>query len=158
MYYISIQVSIFTFFSTIPERKVNSACILMKTDKTEKVLIQKALDTLKHSHSPHSKFKVGAAILGQSGKVYAGTNIEFDAFTLTVCAERSALFAAISNGEKKFSKIAIATSSGKFIYPCGLCRQALVEFNPDMEVILITNQMKAKRLILKDIIPNYFKL
>jgi cytidine deaminase len=130
----------------------------MRTDKTEKKLVEKALKTLKHSHSPHSKFKVGAALLGQSGKMYAGTNIEFDAFTLTVCAERSALFTAISTGEKKFSKIAIATSSGDFIYPCGLCRQALVEFNPELEVILITKQKKVKRFILKEVIPNYFKL
>ena len=113
---------------------------------------------MKNSHSPHSGFKVGSALLSKNGKIFAGTNVEFDAFSLTVCAERAALFNGISGGEKKFSAIAIATSSDKFIYPCGLCRQALVEFNPDMEVILITEGKKVKSFILKDIIPNFFKL
>jgi cytidine deaminase len=90
--------------------------------------------------------------------MYQGTNIEFDAFSLTVCAERSALFCGISSGEKVFTAIAIATSSNDFKFPCGLCRQALVEFNPDLKVILITKNKKIKRFILKDIIPNYFKL
>lgn len=121
-------------------------------------LINAALKVLKNSHSPHSSFKVGSALLSNTGKIYSGTNVEFDAFTLTVCAERSALFGAISGGEKKFSAIAVATSSKEFIYPCGLCRQALVEFNPNLEVILITKDKKTKSFILKDIIPNYFKL
>lgn len=124
----------------------------------DKLLISKALEALKNSRSHHSKFKVGAALLSSKGKVFLGTNIEFDAFTLTVCAERSALFNAISNGAKKFTKIAIATSSVKFVFPCGLCRQALVEFNPDMEIILINNKKKIKKVILKTLIPNYFKL
>jgi cytidine deaminase len=143
MYFISIQQTIFTF---------------MKKNPSTKQLINAALNALKNSHSPHSKFKVGAAILGKSGKIYAGTNVEFDAYTLTVCAERSALFNAISNGEKAFTRIAIATSSNQFKFPCGLCRQAMVEFNPDLEVILITKVKKTKTFILKEIIPNYFKL
>lgn len=143
MYFISIQQTIFTF---------------MKKNPSTKQLINASLKALKNSHSPHSKFKVGAAILGKSGKIYAGTNVEFDAYTLTVCAERSALFNAISNGEKAFTRIAIATSSNQFKFPCGLCRQAMVEFNPDLEVILITKDKKTKTFILKEIIPNYFKL
>ena len=77
----------------------------------DKILIEHAFKAMKNSHSPHSKFKVGAALLSSSGKIYQGTNIEFDAFSLTVCAERAALFNAISNGDKKFSKIAIAVNS-----------------------------------------------
>jgi cytidine deaminase len=130
----------------------------MKSKAAEKTLINAALKVLKNSHSPHSGFKVGSALLCTSGKVYSGTNVEFDALTLTVCAERAALFSAISGGDKKFTAIAIATSSNEFVYPCGLCRQALVEFNPDLEVILITKSKKIKSFILKDIIPNYFKL
>lgn len=124
----------------------------------QRKLINSALKVLKNSHCPHSGFKVGSALLGRNGKIFAGTNVEFDAFSLTVCAERSALFNGISGGEKKFTAIAVATSSDKFIYPCGLCRQALVEFNPDLEVILITKKKRVKSFILKDIIPNYFKL
>jgi cytidine deaminase len=130
----------------------------MKTDKTRKRLMKSALAVLKNSHSPHSGFKVGAALLDTTGKIHTGTNVEFDALTLTVCAERSALFAAISSGQKKFTRMAIAASSNEFVYPCGLCRQALVEFNPEMEIILITKNKAIKSFILKDIIPNYFKL
>jgi len=121
-------------------------------------LVNAALKAMMNSHSPHSKFKVGAALEGKSGAIYQGTNIEFDAYTLTVCAERSALFNAVSNGEKGFKALAIATSSDDFKYPCGLCRQALVEFNPKLKIILITKQGKAKHIILKDILPKYFKL
>lgn len=121
-------------------------------------LVKKALGVLKNSFSPHSGFKVGAALLGKNGKVYAGTNVEFDAFSLTICAERAAIFNGISGGEKRFSAIAVATSSKKFINPCGLCRQALIEFNPEMEVILVTKERKMKTIILKDIMPDYFKL
>lgn len=121
-------------------------------------LVKAAVKVLKNSYSPHSGFKVGSALLGNNGRIFAGTNVEFDAFSLTVCAERAALFNGISGGVKRFTAIAIATSSDKFIYPCGLCRQALVEFNPDMEVVLVTKNKKVKSFILKDIIPNYFKL
>ena len=124
----------------------------------EKELTEAAFKVLKNSYSPHSGFKVGAALLGKDGKIYCGTNVEFDAFSLTVCAERAAIFNAVSNGEKNFTHIAIATSSEKFKFPCGLCRQAMVEFNPELKVILITKDKKIKRFILKDIIPNYFKL
>jgi cytidine deaminase len=128
------------------------------TKSTETRLINAALKALKNSFSPHSGFKVGSALLSKAGKIYPGTNVEFDAFSLTVCAERSSLFGAISHGARKFPAIAIATSSEEFIYPCGLCRQALVEFNPDMKIILVNNRNKVKKIILKDIIPNYFKL
>ncbi len=124
----------------------------------ENQLIDAAFTAMGHSHSPHSKFKVGAALLTKSGKIYPGTNVEFDAYTLTVCAERAALFNGISNGDKNFISIAISTSSDKFKFPCGLCRQALVEFNPNMEIILLNRNRKLKRYILKDLIPNYFKL
>ena len=125
---------------------------------SEKLLIESAFWALKNSHSPHSKFKVGAALLGKNGNIYPGTNIEFDAYTLTVCAERSALFNAVSNGEKEFTTLAIATSSKDFKFPCGLCRQALVEFNPNLKILLITKDKKIKRFVLKDTIPNHFKL
>lgn len=127
--------------------------------KNEKTAIYKmAVEAMKNSHSPHSKFRVGAALEGESGTIYPGTNIEFDAFSLTVCAERAALFGAVSNGEKSFKSLAIATSSEEFKYPCGLCRQALIEFNPNLKVLLITKDGRTKSFILKDILPKYFKL
>jgi cytidine deaminase len=130
--------------------------MVQKNGKT--TLSEMAIKAMKNSHSPHSKFRVGAALEGVSGQIFLGTNIEFDAFSLTVCAERAALFSAISNGEKSFTSLAIATSSNDFKYPCGLCRQALIEFNPNLKVILITKDGRTKRFILKDILPKYFKL
>ena len=129
------------------------------TKKNQKSTISKmAIKAMKYSHCPHSKFRVGAALECSSGQIYLGTNIEFDAFSLTVCAERAALFNAISNGEKEFISLAIATSSGDFKYPCGLCRQALIEFNPNLIILLITKTGRTKRFVLKDILPKHFKL
>lgn len=129
-----------------------------KNSKEENLLINSAFKVLKNSHSPHSKFKVGAAILSSNNKIFTGTNIEFDAYSLTVCAERTALFNAISSGEKKITKIAIATSSHYFKFPCGLCRQALAEFNPELEIILLNKNKKFRKIILKKLLPEYFKL
>ncbi len=131
---------------------------MQKKSNSNDLLIESAFGALKNSRSPHSKFKVGAALLSSSGKIYIGTNIEFDAFTLTVCAERSALFNAISHGERNFTQIAIATNSEKFKFPCGLCRQALIEFNPELEIILLNKNKKLKKIILKELLPNFFKL
>jgi cytidine deaminase len=131
---------------------------MSKISNEDNLLILEAFRVLKNSHSPHSKFKVGAALLSSKGKIYSGTNVEFDAYSLTVCAERSALFHAVSSGEKKFTKIAIATNSVEYKFPCGLCRQALIEFNPDLEIILLNKNKKSKRIILKELLPEYFKL
>ncbi len=131
---------------------------MRKLSPDDKLLIKNAVSALRNSHSPHSKFKVGAALQSSKGKIYNGTNIEFDAYTLTVCAERSALFNAVSNGEKNFTKLAIATNSVKFKFPCGLCRQALVEFNPELEIILLNKNKKTRKIILKELLPKYFKL
>jgi cytidine deaminase len=113
---------------------------------------------MKNSHSPHSGFKVGAALLSSAGKIYTGTNVEFDSYSLTVCAERSALFNAVSSGEKNFTKIAIATNSKNFKFPCGLCRQALMEFSPDLEIILLNRNKKTTKIILKELLPKTFRL
>src|SRR5690349_9579641 len=121
----------------------------MLKKEIENELIKKAQNVLKNSHSPNSKFKVGAAILTEKGNIYSGTNVEFDAYTLTVCAERSALFNAVACGDKKLVSIAIATKTADFKFPCGLCRQALVEFNPELEIILVNKSNKTKRIILK---------
>ena len=124
----------------------------------EKRLLKTAFSTIKNSFSPHSGFQVGAAILTDSGKIYPGTNIEFDAFSLTVCAERSALFNAISNGDKAIAKLAIATNTTELKFPCGLCRQALIEFNPDIEILILNKNRVLKRVVLRDLLPYHFEL
>lgn len=121
-------------------------------------LSKSAFRVMKNSYSPHSKFKVGAALLSSKGNIYLGTNVEFDAFSLTVCAERSALFSAVSNGERSFTKLIIATNSEKFKFPCGLCRQALIEFSPELEITLLNNNKKSRKIILKELLPRYFRL
>lgn len=131
---------------------------MKKLTEEDQLLLHRASQAMKNSHSPHSKFKVGAALLSAKGSIYQGTNIEFDAYTLTVCAERSALFNAVSNGEKNFKKIAIVTNTAGFKFPCGLCRQALVEFNPDLEIFLLNKNKKLRKIILKELLPEYFKL
>jgi cytidine deaminase len=124
----------------------------------EQRLIDAAKSAVKFSHSPHSKFKVGAAVLTGSNRIFGGTNVEFDAYTLTVCAERAALFNAVSAGERKINTVAIVTSRTDFKFPCGLCRQALAEFNPKMKIILVNKNRGIKRITLSKLIPKFFKL
>ena len=105
-----------------------------------KELICKALEAMKSSYSPYSGFAVGAALLAKSGKVYTGCNIENAAFGPTVCAERTAFFKAVSEGEREFEKIAVAGGkNGKvtdYAFPCGVCRQVMAEFcKKDFEII-----------------------
>jgi cytidine deaminase len=131
---------------------------MKRKSNVKNILVESAIRVMKNSHSPNSKFKVGAALLSSTGKIYTGTNVEFDSYSLTVCAERSALFNAVSSGEKKFIKIAIATNSREFKFPCGLCRQALIEFSPDLEIILLNSNKKTKKIILKELLPKTFRL
>lgn len=98
-------------------------------------LIEAARKVRLHSHSPYSQFKVGAALLGKSGKVYLGTNVENASFGLSNCAERTAIFRAVTDGEKEFEAIAIVADGNRPTPPCGACRQVLMEFGPDMIVI-----------------------
>jgi cytidine deaminase len=123
----------------------------------DKKLIQRAKKARENSYSPYSNFKVGAALLGRSGNIYTGTNVENSSFGLGVCAERLALLKAVSSGEKDFSKIAIIAAGEKPITPCGLCRQALFEFSPDMKVICSNLRGKVKRLTLKQLLPYPFQ-
>ena len=104
-------------------------------------LMALAAEARKASYSPYSGFKVGAALLGKSGKVYTGCNIENAAYTPTNCAERTALFKAVSEGEREFTAIAIVGGKGEdaaeFCAPCGVCRQVLAEFcDGDFTVVL----------------------
>lgn len=127
-----------------------------------KVLIQKALEARKMSYSPYSNFKVGAALLTKSGKIYTGCNIENAAYTPTNCAERTAFFKAISEGEKEFKSIAIVGGADEnpteYVYPCGVCRQVMMEFcNPkEFRVIAAITENDYKECIFEDLFPNGF--
>src|SRR5258708_33110759 len=97
---------------------------------TDSELIRKAVTAREKSYSPYSGFAVGAALLTRSGRVFMGCNIENVSLRLTMCAEQGAVAAAIAEGERDFSSIAVVAESKKPIVPCGACRQLLAEFNP----------------------------
>lgn len=134
---------------------------------TNEMLLDKAKEALKFAYTPYSQFNVGAALLTESGKVYTGCNIENASYGATNCAERTAIFKAISEGERKFLKIAIVSESksekfkdvaGDYTYPCGICRQVISEFMPDGEIILNNKNNEIKVLEVSDLLPNAFNV
>jgi cytidine deaminase len=110
--------------------------------KDYKRLSKAALEARKMAYAPYSKFRVGAALLGKSGKIYTACNIENSSFNLTICAERAALFKAISEGEKDFTAIAIASDSDHYTSPCGACRQVINELAGNIPCIMVDRQGK----------------
>ncbi len=120
----------------------------------EKNLINSAKRAMENAYAPYSKFRVGAAILTTAGKIYTGCNIENASYGLTLCAERVALFKAISEGERHFKSIAIFASKNP-AYPCGACRQALFEFAPKIKIIVIENKNYSVYSI-KELLPKEF--
>lgn len=124
-------------------------------------LISAALDVSNFSYSPYSKFKVGAAVSIQD-RIYKGCNVENASYGLTICAERSAIFNALANGETHIEEIAIYCSTHAkdihFIMPCGACRQVISEFSGPEAWIYINDATTGYDFQLKDILPNPFKL
>ncbi len=127
----------------------------------EKELCKEAIDAMKNAYAPYSGYKVGAALLTEKGKLFAGCNIENAAYTPTVCAERVALFNAISSGERNFTAIAVAGGkdgviSGAFP-PCGVCRQVMAEFcAPNFTVLVVTGEDSYKKYTLNELFPQAF--
>jgi cytidine deaminase len=115
-----------------------------------------ALAAREHAHAPFSKFKVGAALEDESGRFYTGCNVENATYGLTICAERVAVFKAISEGARKFKRIAVAADTDLLTPPCGACRQILWEFCGDAELILVNLQGKSEALRMKDLFPRPF--
>lgn len=121
-----------------------------------KELIKNAMEAREKSYSPYSKFKVGAAILTKSGKVFTGCNIESASYTPTICAERTALSKCISEGHKDIEKIAVVGSLEKISYPCGVCRQFLREFGENILIISATSEDNYTEHKLSELLPNSF--
>lgn len=92
---------------------------------------------LRHAHSPYSGVRVGAALLAADGRVFTGCNVENASYGLTICAERTAVARAVSEGARRFAAIAIASSTKEPLMPCGACRQTLQEFAPDLRVLVV---------------------
>ena len=119
-------------------------------------LLSAAIQATKRSYAPYSKFQVGAALLGKNDVIYRGVNVENASYGLTICAERSAIFGAISDGQRQFELIAIASPGG--VAPCGACRQVLHEFAPDIKILLVdtSGEKQVAELSLDMLLPNAF--
>ena len=103
-------------------------------------LLETAIEAQQFAYAPYSNFRVGAALLTKGGKVYTGCNVENQSFGATVCAERIAIFKAVSEGERDFTAMAVTGSTGKYTPPCGICRQVISEFAPDISLVLHDQQ------------------
>ena len=115
-------------------------------------LIQAAIIASQNAYIPYSDYAVGAALLGVDGAVYSGCNVENAGYTPTICAERTALVKAISEGQRDFAAIAVVTRDGGS--PCGVCRQALFEFSPGMTVLMADLKGRLhQRVTLRDLLP-----
>lgn len=119
-------------------------------------LIRLAKKAMENAYVPYSHFRVGAALLTDKGEVYTGCNVENASFGGTNCAERTALFKAISEGQRKFKAVAVISDSNDFTYPCGICRQVLSEFGLDLEIIVARNNEEYRVHKLREILPFAF--
>lgn len=123
-----------------------------------KNLVKTALDYRERAYAHYSNFKVGAAVLFESGNVYGGCNIENASFGATNCAERTAIFTGVASGETKIKVIAIAGSTEEYTYPCGICRQVLCEFaDGDAAVILVKNEDDYIVKTMEEVMPGAFR-
>ncbi len=121
-------------------------------------LSAKAEEVRENAYAPYSNFRVGAALLGKSGRIYVGCNVENGSYGATICAERGAIMAAVASGEREFEAIAITTTANKPCPPCGICRQVLSEFAPDMDVLLVVAEtQEVTCLTLGELLPLRFR-
>ena len=123
---------------------------------TKEELCKRAQEMTKMAYAPYSNFRVGAALECKDGTVFTGCNIENAAYSPTNCAERTAVFKAVSEGYRSFVRIAIAGETEQFCAPCGVCRQVLQEFAPDIEVILVNKNGETVELTLPQLFPYSF--
>ena len=132
----------------------------MLNDNKIRELIENAEKARLRSYSPYSNFKVGAALLAGNGEIFIGCNIENAAFSPTNCAERTAFFKAVSEGIREFTAIAIVGGKDgevrEFCSPCGVCRQVMMEFAPELEVICLNGKGEARHYTLRQLLPESF--
>jgi cytidine deaminase len=113
------------------------------TEEAKKTLIQEALEVRENAYAPYSTYQVGAALRTKKGNVYTGANVENAAYSVTMCAERAAVFSAIAAGEREFDALVVATRNGGT--PCGSCRQVLSEYGLDIQVLMVDEAGEIKR-------------
>ena len=128
----------------------------MDMDDADTQLVAAARAILSQAYAPYSGYRVGAAVCGESGTIYAGCNVENASFSLTCCAERVAVFKAISAGERSLVSAAVVVEAGDLVAPCGPCRQVLNEFGEDMTVLLAGSSGTVQRIALSTLLPGSF--
>ena len=125
---------------------------------TPEKLCELAREAMTHAYVPYSGYQVGAALLCKDGTVYQGCNIENATYGATNCAERTAVFKAVSEGKRDFTAIAITSSGKDLTFPCGICRQVLSEFSPEIKVILEDEKGELHTFMLSELLPHSFTL
>jgi cytidine deaminase len=121
-----------------------------------KQLVKDAVAAKKRAHAPYSRFRVGAALLASSGKIYKGCNVEISTYALTICAERTAIFKAISEGESRFIAIAVVSDDPGYTPPCGACRQVLMDLAGNIDFIMINSKGNVRILKMRSLLPHAF--
>lgn len=126
------------------------------TPEQKQALVDAARAVIDNAYAPYSNFDVGAAILDEQGRIHAGVNVENAVYPVGVCAERSAISIAVSAGAKEFIGLALVTRTPEALCPCGMCRQALAEFNPNLPLLITTENGPWEERNLAEILPNQF--
>jgi len=121
------------------------------------ILIEKAMEARKMAYAPYSNFKVGAAVQGKNGKIWIGCNVENSSYGLTCCAERNAIFKAVSDNELEFEAIAIVADRDTLTAPCGACRQVILEFGDEIKIISANLNGDWKEYKITDLVPFAFR-
>ena len=122
----------------------------------QKKLIESAKEVREKAYAPYSKFRVGAAVRTKGGKIFTGCNVESASYGLTVCAERVAIWKAVSEGEKEFVEIAVVADTQELTPPCGVCRQIIWEFCGDVPVIFANLKGDVETVQMKELLPRAF--
>ena len=130
----------------------------LAADAEKKVLelLQKAREACKNSYSPYSKFPVGAAVLTQDGKIFSGCNVENASYGNTICAERTAIVKAVSEGYREFAMIAVVCEKVKNAWPCGACRQFISEFGASIGVVAEGKDGEVQHCLISELLPRMF--
>jgi cytidine deaminase len=119
-------------------------------------LLEQARGACDQSYSPYSDFAVGAAVRTSDGAVFTGTNVENASYGLSMCAERTAIFKAVTEGHRDLETLAVAGQDGTEASPCGACRQVIREFNPSMTILVSTGTDEVRRTTIEDLLPDSF--
>jgi cytidine deaminase len=125
-------------------------------DKKIAHLLEIAIKARENSYSPYSNFAVGAALLCKNGEIYTGANIENVSYGLTNCAERTAIFKAVSEGNRDFDTILVVADTERPVPPCGACRQVILEYGEDIQIVLANLQGEYQQYLIKELLPGAF--